>query len=116
MVPQTCCRFQIPKASHLTDYVTNCLYYKFATVTDAILAEWSKAIRSGRTIFGCVSSNLTDCISLFAVGAFEYSKCQYINKEPLTKFQLLQLASLDRLQLSQSFPSHLSKSVVQSVP
>ena len=29
---------------------------------EAILAERSKAVRSGRTIFGCVSSNLTDCI------------------------------------------------------
>ena len=27
----------------------------------AILAEWSKALRSGRSIFGCVGSNPTDC-------------------------------------------------------
>ena len=27
----------------------------------AFLAEWSKALRSGRSIFGCVGSNPTEC-------------------------------------------------------
>ena len=43
-------------------------------MTDAILAERSKAVRSGRTIFGCVSSNLTDCMLLILQSFAEIEK------------------------------------------
>ena len=32
---------------------------------NATLAEWSKALRSGRSIFGCVGSNPTGCMKYF---------------------------------------------------
>ena len=37
-----------------------CKFWAFVN-TIAVLAEWSKALRSGRSIFGCVGSNPTGC-------------------------------------------------------
>ena len=36
----------------------------------AVLAEWSKALRSGRSIFGCVGSNPTGCNDIVNVKVF----------------------------------------------
>ena len=39
--------------------VSFCFFAKKDTI--ALVAEWSKALRSGRSIFGCVGSNPTQC-------------------------------------------------------
>lgn len=52
-----------PLATHLMKRLdhslsTACHIYTY----EALLAERSKALRSGRSIFGCVGSNPTECI------------------------------------------------------
>src|SRR5690349_12349641 len=46
-------------------HCANSLYYFIINKIIAVLAEWFKASRSGRDIFGCVGSNPTGCILLF---------------------------------------------------
>ena len=45
------------------------------------MAEWSKALRSGRSIFGCVGSNPTPVI------LFLGTKCFYNNEDCLDRYQ-----------------------------
>ncbi len=44
-------------------------------MNDAFMAEWSKALRSGRSIFGCVGSNPTECKKIYIFFSYVYIIC-----------------------------------------
>ena len=46
--------------------------------TIAVLAEWSKALRSGRSIFGCVGSNPTGCNIIFIYFISYYNQLAHL--------------------------------------